>query len=201
MKYFLVLVLGLLCSVVAQAKTYTFYTDTHVYSKYLGMNILPTTAEQVVVENAYFLGDIVEGKNAEPEDCSEMKNYYENLRKLAAGRIVLGNHDGRFIGVDNITIDGKILITHGDRVLWKRKKSDEFRAERQCQGSGWVQGSLANRNGSISKSEAKQLADYARAFGMKIIVIGHVHPATRFDQMVNGIRVICLPRGKNVLSL
>lgn len=196
----LLILLFLFCNI-AQAKSYTFYTDTHIYSPYLSMKILPLTAEQVTKENAYFLGDIVEGKNAETKDCYAMKSYYENLRKIAAGRIVLGNHDGRFTGVDNITIDGKILITHGDRVLWKRKKSDEFRAEAQCQGSGMIQKALAGRNGSISNSEAKEAAAYARAFGMKVIVFGHVHVKSKFDQVVNGIRVISLPRGKSNLEL
>jgi predicted phosphodiesterase len=196
----LVLMLGLICNV-AMAKQYTFYTDTHVYSPYLSMNILPTTAEQVIKEQALFLGDIVEGKNAEPEDCYAMKTYYENLRKIAAGRIVLGNHDGRFTGVDNLIIDGKILITHGDRVLWDKKKSDKFRAEAQCQGSGMIQKALAGRNGSISNSEAKEAANYARAFGMKVIVFGHVHVKYKFDQVINGVRVISLPRGKTVLDL
>lgn len=188
-------------SSIAFGKSYTFYTDTHVYSPYLSMKITPTTADQVIKENAYFLGDIAEGKNAESKDCFAMKAFYNDLRSIAAGRIVLGNHDGRFQGVDNITVDGKILMTHGDRVLWDRKKSDKFRAEAQCQGSGMIQKALAGRNGSISNSEGKQLAAYAKAFGMKIIVIGHVHPKVKFDQIINGIRVICLPRGKTILDL
>jgi len=199
MRY-LILCLMLLCNV-AQAKTYTVYTDNHVFSPYLAINNLPTTKEQVIKENALFLGDIVEGKNAESKDCSAMKAFYTNLRTIAAGVIVLGNHDGSMIGVDNIIIDKRILITHGDRFLWDRKKSDKFRDEKQCQGSGMIQKALAGRKGNISKSEAKQAAAYAKAFGMKIIMFGHVHVEKTFDQVVDGVRVISFPRGKSTITL
>ena len=199
MKY-LILCLMLLCNV-AFGKQFTVYTDNHVFSPYLAINNLPTTKEQVVKENALFLGDIVEGKNAEPKDCLKMKAFYNNLGTIAAGVIVLGNHDGSMVGVDNIIIDGRILITHGDRFLWDRKKSDKFRAEKQCQGSGMIQKAMAGRNGSISKSEAKQAAAYAKAFGVKIILFGHVHVEKTFDQVVDGVRVISFPRGRTVIDL
>lgn len=201
MKLFILLASFLFSLSAYSEKVYTFYADTHVFSKYLSMWILPTTTEQIFGENAFFLGDIVEAKNAEKNQCAEMKEYFRRFSEISKNRMVLGNHDGSFQGVDDILVDGHILITHGDRFLWTKKHSERFRNEKQCQGSGLIQKILSKHHGSVSNREASDAAEYARLRGADTIVFGHVHVDRKLDKIVNGIRVICLPRGKTELNL
>lgn len=187
----------------AVLKSYSFYADTHIGSKYLGKDILPETSAVMLQENAYDLGDSFEIKNAEPSQCYAIKSAWETHKKLFVGRFVSGNHSvDRGAGPINQIIDGHILLTHGDYPLWDTKKRTEFRNEKSCQGSGFIQKMLATNNGSISNSEARELAAYAKKFkGVDTIVIGHVHPKIVFNKIVDGIRVICVPRGKSILKL
>jgi len=196
-KYFLLFLL-MFCSV-AQAKMYTFYCDTHIGSV-SPMDIIPTTEKEMLAQNAYDGGDSFEIKNAEKNNCLNIKTRWANHKKLFAGRYVTGNHSLEREPFD-LLIDGKILLTHGDRPLWSTSKSDEFRREKSCQGSGVLQKIWFSRNGSVSNSEAKELANYTIARKGKVSVSCHVHVVSKFDQTVNGIRVINLPRGRSEISV
>lgn len=186
-------------SSLAEAKMYTFYCDTHIGSV-SSLDVIPKTEKEILTQNAYDGGDSFEIKHVEKANCANIKNRWETHKKLFAGRYVTGNHSLEREPF-NIVIDNKILLTHGDRVLWSIKKSDDFRDGKACQGSGILQKIWFYRNGSINNSEAKQLATYAKASGQKITVSCHVHVKSKFDKVVDGIRVINLPRGKNVLEL
>lgn len=183
-------------------KQYTFYTDLHLYSIYMdaNMHILPTNRQQVLSENAYGLGDIFEVKNAEPNQCNNMQRDYDNYKILFAGRYVNGNHEKTTLTSD-LVIDGHILLTHGDYPMDGAAKSDEFRTSSvRCKGSSLIQKALANINTPISATDAQNMSNYAKNFaGVDMIVSGHRHPAVKYDQVINGIRVVVLPRGKTIL--
>jgi hypothetical protein len=196
----LVLILGLICNV-AMARNITVFCDTHIGSKYLTMDIMPKTEDEMKKGDFFDGGDSYEIKNAEKAQCFNIKSRWEAHKKLFAGRYVTGNHSvDRSAGPLNLIIDKTTLLTHGD-ILWSADKRAKFRNEASCQGSGMIQKALAGRNGSISNSEAKELANYARAFNTKTIITCHVHIASKFDKIVNGIRVINLPRGKNLVTI
>lgn len=166
------------------------------------MDILPNSREQVLRENAYGLGDNWEVKNAEKNECTSMQSDYDNYKRLFYGRFVNGNHE-MTEELPNLIVDGHILLTHGDYPMEGIVKANEFRnGPKRCAGSGFIQKAIANNHEPISASDAKKLSDYARYYqGVDVIVVGHRHPASRFDQVINGIRVIGLPRGKTSLSL
>ncbi|MEY2702263.1 MAG: hypothetical protein RLY43_896 [Bacteroidota bacterium] len=181
---------------------YTFYTDTHIGSKYLQMDILPKTIEQIAKENAYTLGDIYELKNCEYPEYPGLLRKFSEYKKLFFGRYLVGNHEiDRGLTPKHLIIDGHICLVHGDYILWGDKKALEFRNEKPAQGSGFIQRMLAKRNGSISNSEAKDLANYANRLGCDVIVCGHVHVKHVFDEDKNGVRVISLPRGKTEITI
>lgn len=182
-------------------KKYTFYTDLHLYSKYFHEPKPPMAAISIEQENAYLLGDILEGKNCEPQDLHQLKIDQQVMARAYKGRSVRGNHDGQFPGIDDIILPGGILLTHGDLVLWDDAKARKFRAERMGQGSGWKQKIFSMWHGSVSNSEAKLAATYAKARGCSTVVFGHVHPKVKFEKFVDGVNVICLPRGKSELYL
>jgi predicted phosphodiesterase len=181
-------------------KKYTIYADTHIGSKYLEKNILPGNIEQVIEENAYDVGDSFEMKNCEPAELSNVACRQFLHRRLFKDRYVSGNHACDIVNL-RLVIDGHIMLIHGDEVLWSPSKFRSFRSEEKGQGSGIVQKLLAMRNGSLSKSEIKQLAHYACLYNCDTIVIGHVHPKELIDAMFDGIRVICCPRGRTELWL
>lgn len=182
-------------------KLYTIYADMHVFSKYLAINGVPTFKKMIENQNAYFIGDLVDAKNCEPNLVGSMKAFYEHMQREAFGRILLGNHDGGFEGVDDIILPGGILLTHGDRIMWTKEKCDKFRAEKMGQGSGWIQKLIQYHNGSISAKEARLAASYARSRKCTTVVFGHIHPKNRFDKIVDGIRVICVQRGRSEIYL
>lgn len=185
------------------SKQYTFYTDLHLYSIYMdaNMHVLPSSREQVLAENAYGLGDIIEVKNAEPNQCNNMQRDYDSYKILFAGRYVNGNHE-MTENIPNLIIDGHILLTHGDYPMDGIDKANQFRdSGARCKGSGWIQKAIANNHEPISTVDAQRMSDYAKQFnGVDTIITGHRHVAVKFDQVINGIRVISLPRGKTILT-
>jgi len=182
-------------------KKYTIYTDLHLYSKYFNEPKFPWDKDVIERENAYLIGDIFEAKNCEPKDLHALKTDRSHAAFLYEGRMLRGNHDGNFPGVDDIVLPGRILLTHGDRVLWTKEKSDKFRAEKMGQGSGWKQWIFSKHHGSINQSEAELASRYAEARNCTTVVFGHVHPKVRFDKVIGNVRVICLPRGRNEIYL
>lgn len=182
-------------------KTYTFYADLHIGSKYLELNILPQTKEQVENENAYDLGDSFDLKNCEPNNLNKLLQRWEKHQDLFSGRYVTGNHScDQLHGPLDLVVDQSILLTHGD-VLWDSAKRLKFRNEKMGQGSGLTQKLLSKFNGNLSKSEKDTLAQYVHNYGCSTVVIGHVHPAKLVDCFVGTIRVICCPRGKTSITI
>ena len=185
---------------------YTVFTDCH--------NGVPVekcpelfamSSAQAKALNAYSIGDNFELKNCDKKNQLGLERSYAWHKAQFVGRFVSGNHDaqGYSNDYDAYVTQGnmRILFTHGDFPLWGNAKSMKFRNETHGQGWGFIQKVLANKTGSISNSEAAQLADYAIARGANVIISGHVHVAPKFEQVVKGVRVINLPRGKNELWL
>lgn len=183
----------------------TIYTDCHIGSKYLEKNILPTTIEQVEAENSFSIGDNYELKNAEKSNILKLNLLYIQHMNLFNGRFCSGNHDlGRDKNYFNLVkeIGGKtVLFTHGDFPLWGEKKSMDFRNEKAGQGSGLIQKFLSSHTGGLSKGEKKQLSDYANKYGADVLCCGHLHVKHVFDEAVNGVRIICCPRGRTEIEI
>lgn len=185
------------------SKLFTIYSDLHEGSKYLALPIaVPRDLEVIKTRNIYLIGDIKERKNCEPSALGMVDADYHALHNIYGARYIDGNHEVMGSGgARHLIIDAHICLAHGDWQLWDLDKVIDFRNEKAGQGSGFIQKIIAGKNGSISNSEAKQLADYARRINCNVIVIGHVHPKRVFDEMVNGVRVICVPRGKTELYI
>lgn len=178
------------------SKIWTIYSDCHIgVPPQRCADLVNITHETVEKINAYSLGDNFELKNCENKDLSRLLTAYENHKLKFMGRFVSGNHCCAGYSNDYNLIVGDVLLTHGDLPLWGNSKAFDFRNKKRGGGFGWINKIALNNNGSISKSESKELAAYAKKNSCKVIIIGHVHPAKVFDQMVDGVRVICVPRG------
>ena len=180
---------------------YTIYTDLHIGSPYLEKDILPTTKEQILAENSYDVGDTFEIKNCDPKDLNNLLIRQANFQQLFHGRYVTGNHSvDKGKGIKQIII-GDILFIHGDYIFMGQEKAEKFRNEQGGQGSGIIQKIGSKFHGKVSKKEAKQLAEYAKSFGVSTIVTGHVHVKSVFDKVIDGIRVINCPRGRTEINI
>lgn len=180
--------------------TYTIYTDLHIGNKYGEMNILPNNPIIIEQQNAIALGDIYDVKNCEKNNLENILKKCEAFSALYKDRMVSGNHDPK-TGPLELIKDGHILFVHGDLVLWDMAKVNAFRAEVPGQGCGLIQRIAAARNGKLGKKDKKLLSDYAKMRKVNCICIGHVHPSKLIDENVDGIRVICFPKGKTVIAL
>jgi metallophosphoesterase superfamily enzyme len=181
---------------------YNIYTDNHIGVPMQKCPELETMlAELVTQQNAISLGDNFELKNCEKKDLPRLIKSYQEHKQKFAGRFVSGNHDCQGYSNDyTLTING-ILFAHGDIILWGNKKAFDFRSNKMGGGFSFINKIALNRNGSISNSEAKELSAYAKKYNAHTIVIGHVHPAKIFDQNIDGVRVVCCPRGKTSIYL
>lgn len=184
-------------------KMFTIITDTHEGSPYLKTGvIIPKDKATIEKNNIWLLGDIKERKNCAASDLLAINSDFEKLQLAYGERYIIGNHEVMGSNSPRYAIaDGHICMAHGDYVLWGDSKANDFRNNKAGGDSGFIQKMLAKKNGSISNSEAKQLAQYAKNLNCDIICIGHVHPSKLFDQMVNGVRVLCFPRGRTEIML
>lgn len=184
-------------------RLYTFYADSHIgVPMQICSDLLTLTREMVLAKNAYSIGDNIELKNCDPKNLAELLRLYAQHKALFSERFISGNHDTAGYSNDySLIIDKNILLIHGDIELWGREKAFDFRTEARGQGYGLIQKVLARRNGSISNSEGKALAQAAIEANCKTVVLGHVHPKARFDKVINGVRVICCVRGKNEIYM
>lgn len=184
-------------------KLFTILTDLHEGSPYLKTGvIIPRDKGSIEKYNVWMLGDIKERKNCAAGDLFSINKDYALLKNLYGDRYIDGNHEVNGSNSSRYTIaEGHICMAHGDYILWGDKKANEFRNNKAGGDSGFIQKMLAKKHGSISNSEAKELANYARSLRCDVIVIGHVHPKVTFDQVVGGVRVICCPRGRTELFI
>ena len=135
------------------------------------------------------LGDF-EFKNVRKHKISELtSDYMDHLSKSKeAGTInIAGNHEvrvgKRLCGVYELLDDeGQTLYVHGHRVVWSQKKSDKWE-NREAGSSWWRVLSIRAKNGGYKESKHKsipmklrdQMADYAKQYNAKRIVMGHEH--------------------------
>jgi predicted phosphodiesterase len=212
MKYFLLVltfVLSLLLSACgAYAKGYTIISDCHYgVQKTEKCPWFPNiTPAQVVKENIISTGDNVELKNAEKARLNYLVELYRQHKELFKGRFVSGNHEVQGYSNDYTVVVQhdpvtKILFAHGDIPLWGTTKAFAFRNEKRGQGFGMFNNAAMNNTGHISNSEADDLAAYANQFNAQIIISGHAHVKSVFDEYVNGVRVISVPRGKTLINI
>jgi predicted phosphodiesterase len=176
----------------------TIVTDLHVGNKKAEM---PLPAKELLLNpSTYLTGDIIDLARCEKNELDKyMKLATELHEGTCKGRYLSGNHEGWHIPTNDIII-GNVLLTHGDLAVDSAKWSD-YRNKELGRGSGFFQWVIDKRYGHISKDEARLLAEYSKSRHCNVCISGHVHPKKIFDEMVDGVRVIVLPRGVTTLEV
>jgi predicted phosphodiesterase len=187
-------------------KYYTFYTDLHLETP-IAIKVLPLSANQIVKENAYLLGDIHDLKGCESNAVIDARARQQATHTLFKDRFVYGNHDlmGSDYSHDFLVIDGHIILTHGDLITWDESRVRDFRNSESGEGYTFLKkmlnlGRIIFGN-KLSKSDALMASELAKKYNCDTIVFGHTHTKNLYDKMVSGIRVINCPRGKTELYL
>ncbi len=179
---------------------FTIIADTHFY----GVSPVQVNISDIDLYSIYtvFVGDIYDKANCLKKDLPQVEKEISELQEMAGSRYISGNHELLPKSKPYI-VPNLVAFIHGDEVLWSKEKSEEFRSKKPCDSgiTRTVKKLWANKHGSISSDEAMLLVNYAKRLGVSAIVCGHVHPKQMYDSRINGIRVICVPRGKTQIDI
>jgi hypothetical protein len=172
------------------------YNDLHWFNK-VGMN-------DVSVDDAdLLLGDIIDMANVSKDQKEQARELYFRLAKHLS-KYVEGNHERVGVIVRWYEEDGYIFA-HGDLESdpdrWVKYRDKPW-------GAGWFKRNILSRlisefESIIDRKPKLQFLDNAAALAKlqkcHTYVCGHFHPKERITMMHDGIRIIILPRGRNVI--
>lgn len=180
------------------------YTDVHLYSPaYDGTQIKD-------VENSYFIGDIVDLANCKKEDIAKCMTM-RNAMKVNSKGWIDGNHERISLSNDNIHLTRvltRVVMVHGDFEAWGDERAVKYRSK--SHGAGFLKRQLWTRAlkffediwpVKVSKKMITNLHATAVNHSSDIIIAGHVHPSQRFDKVIDGVRIIVLKRGHNIVEI
>jgi hypothetical protein len=182
---------------------FTVYNDVHLGSTYAYDWCFPF--EQDAILN----GDIVDYQNCLKKDVPKYLELIKSLKDKFGDRYILGNHELRAIPCKGFyKHNSGVIFRHGDHEFWGEKKLDLY-IKKATPGAGWLKRNLIARQidwirriytAKCSDEFFKRAADTARQHKCHTIVFGHKHPLNIVDKVYDGIRVIVLPRGRNIIT-
>lgn len=152
------------------------------------------------------LGDIFDIKKCKRADVHRMIQLRAHYARLYGQRWLDGNHEVTEAKDRVICITMDIGYCHGDFISWGKEKSEKYRAKKpgtSIAGRMVTELIEAAEHGYDRKLERE---DLERAFmmcvesGVKILIMGHLHPKTMRVYYHKDIMLICLPRGKTIIK-
>lgn len=183
---------------------YTFFVDCHIgmWNAKCEKELPKLTRDQVVAENMYSLGDNYDLHYCSKQNLSRLESLLNTSKVIFKGRHVSGNHCCQGITSDYALSPCKgILFTHGDIAEFGIAKALELRCKpRAVKASIWKKLGYFF-HGSIPDCMKDGLVQMAHSYQCKVIVAGHSHTGKIFDKVIDGVRVICLPRGKTKIDI
>lgn len=192
-----------------ETSTLTFYNDIHLFAP----NALDFDLRRFSFGPSFFyLGDIVDLANVRKKDLAEARKLYQWFKSKLNINWIDGNHERMSMENDVFiaTLPGykRVIMAHGDFESWGSDKAREYR--QKLQSAGWLKRTFVVNTieayekalgRSVSKSTAQRAALLAKNYGCTVYVGGHLHVDKIYDQMVDGVRVIFLPRGVTTMTL
>ena len=181
---------------------FTVITDLHIGSAHQTMNSFYGTFQ----DNVIFLGDNFDFKGCLKKDIELLRLEFKELMRLNPDLPFLAsNHEGEW-GLPSIYKTGNTLFTHGHLC---KKNSDKYIKDASTQWKGtnfflWYLKGLVNKAihmVGFQKDDALRACELAKMHGCSAIVMGHYHLPKIYDENVNGVRVIVLPRGITTIEL
>lgn len=182
--------------------------DIHLFGPHSFENTEPSFLMSALDSDWWYLGDIVDLVYCKKKDvkiATEVRDYLMNSR---VGHYITGNHEMSYENMSRIIQDGVLLI-HGDRVFDTDEHMDKYRSGKEEAGSNWFVRALVWAYETVCRGQPKILwnykvpraAEYAKDFNCHTVIMGHVHPRERFDEVIDGVRVVILERGYNEVEI
>lgn len=157
------------------------------------------------------LGDFIDLKNCEKKKLHEAKSLFKLYKDSMGAKYLNGNHEcQQDIDVPLVTLG--IGFMHGDRIFNGFLGHIESRRH-PLDGAGKFQRLLKGafsklrnvvewNDDKLDREDVKyEISKIAKEYGLHTIVCGHCHPSHVIDRMVEGIRIIIVPRGITTLEL
>lgn len=186
------------------------YNDNHWFSPIA----ISETIDQYKVEmgspNVYSIGDNFDLANCRKEDIEIVKAYREKFAKYQ--NYADGNHE--VTSKLNVIFpyqykDKRIVLAHGDFEAWGYQRAIDFRSKPP--GASWMKRLFIKPynevyddliNSKIHQDFLDRAEISARPYAANFFICGHKHPQEiKTATTRNGVKVIVLPRGRNIIDL
>lgn len=185
---------------------FKIYSDMHIFSELTvgTFNELPHFRDEVIRQNAIYLGDNIDRKDCEQASLFTANAVLRRMIEVFEGRFVFGNCEVAGDSTPNYQVIDGICFTHGDIPLLG-DKAKKLRKEALGQGFGGqklITETFRMMFGvRLSHRDLVSLSLFAKERDCKKIVIGHKHPESIIERSFNGVQIFCLPRGITYLDL
>jgi len=180
---------------------YIIYNDIHKFAPH------EMDVEYNYGSNVIYNGDIVDLGACSYGDLPKANEFLQDLIEKSKGNFTSGNHEKTM--EHQFVVKGEILFTHGDLIFKDVISARNFRWGRE--GSGWFRRlyvhagsylrSFLKKNKEISDGDMAGAIAWATKHNCSTVVCGHKHPKNKLTRIKNGVRLIVLPRGRNVIEL
>jgi hypothetical protein len=131
------------------------------------------------------------------------------LAEKFGDRYIGGNHELDQVKSPLFRKVGVTLLTHGDVLFWGEKVAKEYRKE-ETVGANWFKrwtcmGQIDFLRHIRTPIFTQHFLDtawtFAKLYGCKMVICGHRHPSHAVRREYNGVNIVVLPRGRNVIDL
>ena len=180
---------------------YTIYNDIHKFAPH------EMKVDYIFGETVIYNGDIVDIGACAYSELPEANRFLLDLIEKAKCNFTSGNHE-KMMEYPFVVKD-KILFIHGDLVFKDITAARNFRWGRE--GSGWFRrlyvraGSylrhFLKKNNGISDNDMTEAIEWAKRHKCHTIVCGHKHPKEILKRTKDGVTLIILPRGINIINI
>lgn len=186
-----------------------FHTDTHIGAT----NQLPGFSEKDLDpsnENEWVLGDVFDLTNCKKKEVKLLQGRLDHFRKLYGKRYITGNHEAQkdadlFQWIDQ---SKGVAAMHGDFIFWGLEKSFKYR--NKDHGAGllkrllWVNAIEAIEKGydrQVNSDDLNRFSGYCKSNGIKVLIVGHMHPKKTLKIYHGDLVLIVLKRGTSALDI
>lgn len=178
------------------------YNDLHIGTDF-------SIEFQSFEKDAILLGDVIDLRGCKKNDVDKFLSIYKNL---SINHIYcVGNHEAILARIGDYYVSNNIVFAHGHLQFWGYDKSYKYMKKKHGRStvgrffSKAINSVRMAKPFSMSQEQKNRCVDLCVSTGTDVIVLGHKHPSEKHDFIYENerknVRIIVLPRGRNVLYL
>lgn len=182
------------------------YNDNHWYSPISIDSTIDQFKQEMGKSNVFALGDNFDLANCKKSDVPMIIGLRQTAVTAMGWRWIDGNHSRTNLDNLIIRLTPSIIAVHGDFESWGSEKAIAYRSKPK--GASALKRLFVKAyneaydyfNGKITDELLARVDQTAKAYNTKIVIMGHLHRALN-GVTPNGVKVVVLPRGRNVIDL